>query len=208
MKANISRTCSAIAPALLLALLVALLAAGGCGYSLQGSGSILPQDIKTIAIPLAENNTTESGLGQRFTEALRSRFDRYGVVKVVEKEDGADAVLRSKILSIDTRVRGVTSDTDIAVESDLVMTVSAELRTRAGQVLYRNASLAAAESFAGVGDVVVTSSSEFAQGDIQSSSLQTLGAREVARGQADQVLEGLLEESARKLYLEAVAADF
>ncbi|MFN8389740.1 MAG: LPS assembly lipoprotein LptE [Bdellovibrionota bacterium] len=187
--------------------LVALLCAG-CGYSFQGSGSILPQDIKTIAIPLVENNTTTPGLGQRFTEALRSRFDRYGAVRVVEDEAGADAVFRAKIDNVDSRVSNVTSNTDIELESELILTVSAELRRRNGQLLYRNSGMNISDSAASVGNVVVTSSSQFAQSGIQSSSLDTLSSREVARGQSRQVLDDLLDEASRRLYLEAVAADF
>jgi outer membrane lipopolysaccharide assembly protein LptE/RlpB len=179
-----------------------------CGYSFQGSGSILPQDIKTIAIPLADNNTTTPGLGQRFTEALRSRFDRYGAVKVIEDESRADAVFRAKIDNVDTRVSDVTSNTDIELESELVLTVSAELRRRNGQLLYRNSGMNISDSAASVGNVVVTSSSDFAQSGIQGSTLDTLGSHEVARGQGQQVLDDLLDEASRKLYLEAVAADF
>lgn len=180
----------------------------GCGYTLQGSGSVLPQDIKSVYIPLADNETTEPGLGQRFTEVLRSRFDRYGVVKVVDRAQDADAILVAKIVNLDSRIRGVKGDTDTALESDLVMTISAELRRKNGQLLYRNGSLQASEEVAGVSDVVVTSSSSFAQGDVGASTLGALGDREVARGQEEQALDDLMEETSRKLYIEAVAADF
>lgn len=185
-----------------------LLNIAGCGYSFQGSGSILPQDVKTVAIPIAENDTTSPALGQRFTEALRSRFDRYGVVRVIESEGEADAVLDAKILKLENKIRETTSKTDIALESSLVMTVSAELRRRNGQILYRNANLSASDTIAGVGDVVVTSSSGFAQSGIDSGTLGSLGAREVQRGQQSEALENLLDEAAQKIYLEAVAADF
>ncbi len=193
------------------ALTLALTTLVGCGYTLQGSGSVLPQDIKSVYSPLADNETTEPGLGQRFTEVLRSRFERYGVVKVVERSQEADAILVAKILNLDSRIRGVKGDTDTALESDLVMTISAELRRKNGQLLYRNASLQATEEVAGVSDVVVTSSSSFAQGDVGASTLGALSAdgnREVARGQEEQALDDLMEETSRKLYVEAVAADF
>ena len=190
----------------LLAVLFA--AVQGCGYAFQGSGSILPQDIKTVAIPLAENNTTEPGLGQRFTEALRSRFDRYGAVKVVEDEDEADAVLYAKVVDVESKVSDVTSTTDIELESELVLTIAAELRRRNGQLLYKNGGMSISDSAASDRNVVVTSSSQFAQSDISSGQLDNLGSREVARGAGTQVLEDLLEEASRRLYLEAVAADF
>jgi len=182
--------------------------AAGCGYSFQGSGSILPPDVKTVAIPLAENNTTEAGLGLRFTESLRSRFDRYGAVKVVENEDEADAILIAKVIDVQTEVSDTTSNTDIELESEVVLTVAAELRKKNGQLLYRNAKMSISDSAASVGDVVVTSSSQFAQSGIGSGTLDTLGSREVARGQGTQVVEDLIEEASRRIYLDAVAADF
>ena len=179
-----------------------------CGYAFQGSGSILPSDIQTVAVKLAENDTTEPGLALKLTEKLISRFERYGQVKLVDKPEEADAVLYTKITSLETRTRDVTSQTDIALEQELTMTISAELRRRNGQVLYRNPSMTTYETFAGTSDVVVTSSSEFQQGGISANTLGSLGAREISRGQQEQVLDELLEETARRLYLDAVAAEF
>ena len=38
---------------------VLLLTGSGCGYRLQGSGSVLPPDVQKIAVAQVENNTTE-----------------------------------------------------------------------------------------------------------------------------------------------------
>ncbi len=183
-----------------------------CGYQFQGSGSILPPDIKTVAIPIAENNTTEANLGERFTEALRSRFERYGVVKIVENEGEADAILLAKVVDLDSRVSGVTSNTDIETENSLVLTVAVELRKKNGQLLYKNGGMSISDNVAGVRDLVVTSSSDFAQGGSSSDTLGDLGSnagdREVQRGQEDQVVEALVDEASRRIYLDAVAADF
>lgn len=191
---------------LLLALSVSL--PSGCGYQFQGSGSVLPPDVKVVAIPLVENSTTTPGIDVEFTEALRSRFDRYGAVKVVEDRSDGDAVLKARIVRLQNRVRNVTSSTDIELELELVMTVSAELTRRNGQVLWKNPSFQTTESFASVEDVVVTSSSEFAQSGIGGDSLSSLGSREVSRGQQEQAITKLVNEAARKIYLSAVAPDF
>jgi outer membrane lipopolysaccharide assembly protein LptE/RlpB len=190
-----------------VALIVSLLISG-CGYAFQGSGTVLPEDIKTIAIRVSENQTTETGLGYKFTEKLQSRFERYGAVKIVDPDEDADAELITRILNIETSVRDVTSDTDIELEQDIILTVFAELRRRNGQVLYRNPALRTRDSFATVSDVVVTSSSSFAQAGITASSLDSLGSREVSRGAQSAALDDLLDESARQLYLDAVAAEF
>lgn len=179
-----------------------------CGYRLQGSGSVLPNDVKTISIKPAENVTTLSGLGPKFTEKLRSRFERYGVVKIVDTDVPADAELITKIVSLDTRNRDVQGTSNVQVEQDLLITVSAELRKKNGQILYKNNSITANQSFGTVASNVVTSSSSFATSAIGANTLANLTDREISRGQAAETVEGLMEEVARKLYLSAVASDF
>lgn len=184
----------------------------GCGYQFQGSGSILPEDIKTIAILQAENKTTEPGVSLKFTEALRSRFERYGVVKVIDSPAAADAVLKTVVKEVGSRVRNTTGaserQTDVELDLELALTVFGELKRRSGQVLWRNDGIRVYQSFAGVSGVIVTRSAGFAGSDLSSQQLGTLSNREVSRGQKDAALNDALEESARLIYNEAVAEDF
>lgn len=189
-------------------LLFALLGNCSCGYRLQGSGSILPNDIKTVSIRTTQNNTTISGLGPRFTEKLRSRFERAGIVKILDSGEPADAELVTQILEVSARNREVSGRQNVAVEQDLVLLVSAELKKRNGQILYKNPGLSVSDTFGNVSSNVVTSSSSFAQGNLGANSLGSLSQREVARGQSAETLESLMDEAARKLYLESVASDF
>ncbi len=185
-----------------------VLCLSSCGYRLQGSGSVLPNDIKTISIRTAQNNTTVTGLGPRFTEKLRSRFERAGIVKIMNSGEPADAELITQIESISNRNREVSGTQNVAVEQDLVFTVSAELKKRNGQILYRNPAIMASDSFGSISSNVVTTSSSFAQGNSGASTLGSLSQREVARGQSAETLESLMDEVARKLYQESVASDF
>jgi hypothetical protein len=117
-------------------------------------------------------------------------------------------VFNANIVRIDTQARSVTGSTDIELELDMVMIVSAELSRDTGQLLWRNPFFTVTESFASTSDTVVTSSADFAAGGISADSLAGLDSREVSRGQAQEVLDELLDEAALKLYLSAVAADF
>ena len=191
-----------------LALTVLVLAATGCGYQFSGSGSVLPQDVKTVAILPVENQTTESGVGPEFTEDLHSEFERYGVVKLVDSAHEADATLKTKVKSVDSTVRNTTGATDIGVDQNIVLKIACELRRKTGQVLWRNDDLKVTSAYAGVGGAVVTTSSAFVSGDIASSTLGSLGSREVSRGQMRQALDDMIEEAARQIYQDAVAADF
>lgn len=179
-----------------------------CGYQFQGGGSKLPKDIQTVAVPPVKNDTSLLGLELKFTEQLRERFERYGVVQVVEKPEGADAILEASIRNVDTKTRNTTGRTDVQLETDITMTVTAELRRKNGQVLWRDTNITVTDAFASTGDVVVTSSSSFAQSGISAATLGGLGANEVSRGQQLEALDGIIEEVAQKIYLEAVASDF
>ncbi len=73
---SLGKVCEMLKNSLSIALLALLVLTVACGYRFQGSGSILPKDINTVAIGLVDNETTIPGLGLELTEALRSEFER------------------------------------------------------------------------------------------------------------------------------------
>lgn len=192
---------------IMLPLFLAVMASG-CGYTFTGAGSILPPDVKRVYIPLTENNSTELGLSDVVTEALREQFDSYGVVTVVDSQNQADAVLRTTVLSVKRTTRSTTSSTDAALQLDTKLTISAELVRVTGPVLWRDGEISVSKSFGGDRNVVITSSADFASGSIGAEDIATLDPREVARGQEQEVLATLAEDAARKIYDDAVAPDF
>jgi hypothetical protein len=69
-----------------------------CGnYSFTGA---VPGDIKSIAIPLFENQTAEFGIQETITDALVAGFQREGILRIVD-EARADAILHGIIMRID-----------------------------------------------------------------------------------------------------------
>jgi len=78
--------------------LLALLAVLSCSpYSF--SGSSVPGHIKTIAIPLLENNTAEFGLTEQVTDALLDDFIKENILQIVDQKD-SDSVMRGTILKV------------------------------------------------------------------------------------------------------------
>ena len=187
---------------------ICLLALSGCGYTFQGSGSDLPPDIKRIAIPFAENDSTEPGLSTVVTEALRDQFDKYGVITVVDEDDNPDAILAVKVLGVQRQTGTVTSATQSALQMDTVLTMSAELKRPNNQLLWHNPKLKISKSVSADKGSVVTSSADFASGSLSASDLQKLGDREVFRGQEQVALEDLAEHAATHIYDVAVTPDF
>lgn len=191
-----------------LSLILIAIALSSCGYTLQGSGSVLPPDVKVIAIPLVQNASTESGMTTVMTEALRDRFERFGVVSVVDDPDEADAILKARITKVTRNQRTSTSKTDQQLQLDTVLTLAAELRRVTGPVLWRDNNISVSKAFGTTSGVVVTTSPDFASGTLGAADLGNLDDREVSRGQEQDALRALADEAASQIYDSAVAPDF
>ncbi len=79
-----------------ISILLILLMAYSCGfYSLSGS---LPPHIKTISIPMVENETAEFGIAENISDGIQSRFNDEGILKVID--DNADSILRGTVKKV------------------------------------------------------------------------------------------------------------
>lgn len=90
--------------------LVLLLALPGCGYSLVGTGSFLPEYIRTVAIPTFQNQTSRFEVEVRITDAVTREFVSRGDFSVVAEQEGADAVLQGTIIGFDMTPIGLAED--------------------------------------------------------------------------------------------------
>lgn len=179
-----------------------------CGYTFQGGGSVLPPDIKQVYVPPVDNLTTDSSLTTLVTEALQDRFERFGVLQVVDEPQLADAILRARVLRLTRDTRAVTSATDTARTLDARLVMAAELRRPNGMVLWRNPNIQVVSSFASTADTVVTTSPDFFGGGLAAPEIGGLETRELARDQEQEAVNQLVEEAARRIYQDAVAPDF
>ncbi len=180
----------------------------GCGYTLQGSTTVLPGDVRRVYVPLVENETPEPGLALVMTEAIRERFERFGVITVVDSPAEADATLTTTINRVQRRASAVTARTEASLQQDTSINVSAELRRATGGLLWKADNMTVTSASASTGGTVVTSSAGFFGGNLSSGDLGGLSNREVSRDQEQQLLERLCEDVAKKMYDQAVAPDF
>ena len=88
-----------------LALALALFA-GSCAYST--STALLPSHLKTVAIPVFENETTEYTLEQEITDAVIRRFVADNHLRVVD-ERSADSILRGKVTEYRNAIFGISN---------------------------------------------------------------------------------------------------
>ena len=205
---RINMSLAGFAKCLTIVSMLGISALSGCGYTLAGSGSVLPPDVKKIYIPLAENDSTESGIANSLTEAFRDQFEQYGVVEVVDDSQDADATLEARIKSVKRTSRAVTSKTDVALQSDVTMAISATLTRRNGAILYQNENISISSAFGAAAAGVVASSASFAQGVISQSALANLDPRQLEQSQEQQALDQITTTAAQRVYQDAIAPDF
>jgi len=79
-----------------------------CGYTT--SPALLPTHLKTIAVPVFENGTTEYTLEQDITTAVVQRFVRDNHLRVVD-EKSANCVVRGKVTQYKNAVFGFSTTT-------------------------------------------------------------------------------------------------
>ena len=152
----------AIAAAAAIAMAGGGVLAAGCGYTLAGRGSFLPDYIETVAIPTFENRTAVFEVEQLLTQEVRTAFIGRGSYRVQTEISGADASLIGAITQI--RIAPASFNADQQA-SRYIFTVRASIEFRdltTGEVIWDNEELEFADEYdvaSGAGDV--TSPSTF-----------------------------------------------
>lgn len=87
-----------------------LLFFAGCGiYSFSGS---VPSDLKTVAIPIFENQTAEFGLDQELTDEVVNTFTIDNTLKIVDLRN-ADSVIYGTIARVDDQPSTYSADESV-----------------------------------------------------------------------------------------------
>jgi outer membrane lipopolysaccharide assembly protein LptE/RlpB len=151
---------------ILRAALVLTMAAGGCGYTLQGN---LPDHLKTVSVPVFRNRTTEAGAESTITAAVINAFTTNGRLKVVSL-DQADCILDGEVTGY--QVQSLTYDSRLNLRSyRLTVTMNVRFRdVRRTELLWQQDSLVENVSFDVAGQVSDTISRE--EGAVKQAALE------------------------------------
>jgi hypothetical protein len=113
----------------------------GCGYSLAGRGSFLPDYIKTIGVPTFGNRTTVFNLETQVTQKVRSEFIGRGKYQIIPETTGVDALLTGDVTGVSITPASFTAQ-QLASRYVITMTASVSLRdVRENKVLWENPGL-------------------------------------------------------------------
>jgi outer membrane lipopolysaccharide assembly protein LptE/RlpB len=141
------RSASALGVVLLLA---------GCGYSVRGH---LPEDVRTVAVPILVNRTMKPAVETEMTRALADAFATDGRLRVVSR-DTADTLLEGEVTSYE--LISIAFDPEAQVRLyRLVVTLNVRLRdVRRNTVLFNGQGLSEKADFRVSGAVSETISRE------------------------------------------------
>lgn len=95
--------------------LAAFLLISGCGYHLVGTGTTLPPHLKTIAIPVFDNSSSQPNIHRDMTNVIRQSFINDGRLKVVGATNKADLVMKGVLTSYNLQAVSFTAE-DVARE--------------------------------------------------------------------------------------------
>jgi outer membrane lipopolysaccharide assembly protein LptE/RlpB len=125
----------------------AVLMQAGCGYSLAGRGSFLPEYIKRIGVPLFTNNTAVFDLDRQVTDKVRSELIGRGKYTIVPDATGVDGLLTGTITSV--LLTPVAFNTaQQATRYALILSAAVEFKDmRTNKVLWQNPSMQYREEF-------------------------------------------------------------
>ena len=152
------------APALGLALLAVGLT--GCGYSFRGN---LPDHIKTVAVPVFTNKTSEPAVETFLTSAVVEAFASNGRLRVVRAEE-ADAILDGEVVGYS--VQSIAFDNQANVRQyRLLVTMNLKLRdVGRNSVLFEQQRLREKADFQVLGAVSQTIGAE--EGAVRSAAIE------------------------------------
>jgi Lipopolysaccharide-assembly len=114
-------------PALVLALATSLLAGlAACGYH---AGLILPEGVRTVAVPVFDNDTFRREIEVELTQAVAGELSGRTPLRIVADAADADLVVRGRIQSFEQRVLADRGRNTIT-ESSVVVGVKVVLENR------------------------------------------------------------------------------
>jgi hypothetical protein len=120
----------------------------GCGYHVSGRASLLPKNIKTIAVPAFANLTTRYTLADRLTRDITREFIERTRYAVVPDANNADAVLSGAVVNFVSypTIYDPVSSRAAAVQALVILQVTLTDR-KTGAVLFHRPGMEARERY-------------------------------------------------------------
>lgn len=172
----------------------------GCGYQFVGESSLLPKDAKTIYVEPFVNRSRDVGIEKELTSALRGEFYRRRQLRVVDQSELADVIVSGVVRSLDSSVASVNRQ-DEALQYESRLNLDVTLRRREpNEILWRGQGIQLNEIYAGSRAAVVTTSSDFRTGTLNSSDVRRMTDIQLTDTERKNVRSQLMERFAKELH--------
>ena len=180
--------------------LVLGVALGGCGYQFGGGGSLLPKDAQTIYVEPFINRSRDVGLDKELTTALRGEMYRKGRLRVVEQVEQADVILSGVVRSLESMTVSINRFDEV-LQMQAQMIVDVNLRRREpNEILWRGPGITLTQIYAGSRSAVVTTSSEFRTGTLNTSDVRRMTDIQLTEAQQTGARQELMDLFAQELF--------
>ena len=178
---------------------VVLCAIFGCGYQFTGDSTFLPKDIRTIYIEPFVNRSRDVGAEKELATALRGEFYRRGQLRVVDQMEQADAILTGVVESLESHATSVNRFAEVLqYESALVVDVTLR-RRQPDELIWQSQNLRLSQIYNGERGAVVSTSSAFQTGTINSSQVRQMLDIQLTEDENSRVRSQLMEQFATEL---------
>lgn len=123
-----------------------------CGYRFTAPNASLPEDIRSVRVPMFDNRTADATAEQVFTQTAKDQLQRAGLLA----GEGAEATLLGSVISI-TSAPFMTAAT-LPRQPGYRVTVTLSLKLMKGERVVSSATVTAQEEFPSGADVLLTES--------------------------------------------------
>jgi hypothetical protein len=175
-------------------------AGGGCGYQFGGGGSLIPKDAQTIYVEPFINRSREVGIDKELTTAMRAELYRKGRLRVVDQAEQADVILSGVVRTLDSQTLSINRfDEVLQMESHMVLDVNLR-RREPNEILWRGPGITLSQVYAASRGAVVTTSSEFRTGTLDSADVRRMTDIQLTESQQSGAREQLMARFAQELH--------
>jgi hypothetical protein len=183
-----------------LLLLLAALLLPACGYTLAGTQTRVPGDIRSVSVGTFANNSREEGLDKILVFTFEREFYERGALPVREEPSEGEAIITGTIRDFKTRPVSFDADDD-ALQYEASMTLDVTLKRQSdGLVLWKGSKLRAIEDYSVSRQTVVPSSSQFQQGTLDFANLAQLSDIQLSETEKRLAIERMLRSIVRDVY--------
>jgi outer membrane lipopolysaccharide assembly protein LptE/RlpB len=118
-----------------------------CGYHTAGQATLLPPEVRTIAVPAFVNQTQTYKIEQRLTAAVVREFTTRTKYQITADSASADAVLHGTVLSTYTTPLTYDTQTGRAATVLVIVSMKVSLSDQKGREFYQNPSYVFREQY-------------------------------------------------------------